>query len=138
LFSFQSTGATYDFLGLSPTQRQSNNCLTKAPMERVAVFFEIPTYGSGPMGVTCAPNLANRSASSWPGTSECPGTQMRRMLFSNESVLRIILHSSTSRELTFSALSAWMAALLSEQILIFCPIIISGTRSNHADYSPEF
>jgi len=42
-------------------------------MERVAVLFEIPTNGSGPMGVTCARNLTNRSASSLPVTSECPG-----------------------------------------------------------------
>jgi len=93
-----------------------------APMERVAVLFETSKNGSGPMGVTYAPNLANRSASSLPGTSKCPDTQMRRMLFSDESVSVIVLHSSTSRELTFSALSAWMAALLSEQILIFYPI----------------
>jgi len=31
-------------------------------MERVAVLFEIPTNGSGPMGDTCAPNLDKRSS----------------------------------------------------------------------------
>ncbi|KAJ8968475.1 hypothetical protein NQ317_013970 [Molorchus minor] len=47
---------------------------------RLPIEYGTPSMGSGPIGYIADPSLASRSASSFPRTPECPGTQVKSRL----------------------------------------------------------
>ena len=79
--------------------------------------LETPRAGSGPKKPRPEPPLASSSAISFPRTPACPGTQYSPTAYRVEMSFNAFWHCWTKGDVVLTALRAFKAAWLSEQIL---------------------